>query len=125
MSSDLEQRTADLAGAYLRLASGTGSIPDLYHHYARFLATSTELIEQQLLVVRNYERLIATALRERRPGGLRGDAEQHYRRFLATVRDAWSELDPDELTPERLAALSELTARAATLHAEAKRVAPD
>ena len=125
VSSDLEHRTADLAGAYLRLASGTGSIPDLYHHYARFLATSTELIEQQLLVVRNYERLIATALRERRPGGIRRDAEQHYRQFLATVRDAWSELDPDELTPERLAALSELTARAATLHAEAKRVAPD
>jgi hypothetical protein len=116
LSSDLEQRTADLAGAYLRLGAGTGSIPDLYHHYAAFLAGATQLVEEQLSVVRNYERLIAATLQGRRPGRLRHDAEAHYQRFLTTVRDAWSQIDPADLTPERLTALSALTARAAALH---------
>jgi hypothetical protein len=116
LSSDLEKRTADLAGAYLRLGAGTGSIPDLYHHYAAFLAGATQLVEEQLSVVRNYERLIAATLQGRRPGGARHDAEAHYQRFLTTVRDAWSQIDPADLTPERLTALSALTARAATLH---------
>jgi hypothetical protein len=120
--SDLEQHRLELTSAYLRLAQGIGSVPDLYASYARLLGTASELMEQQLALARSYERLLANA-RAQRPADLRQAADHHYRRFLAAVRQVWSQVDPSTLPPERLSAMTAGTARGATLHRAAMAAA--
>jgi hypothetical protein len=117
--SDLEQRTTELASAYLRLTQGLGSLPELVFAYARFLGSSTGLIERELALVRAYERLLEAASQGRRPAQVRHAVDGHYRRFVDTVREAWADLDPGQVPPERLASLAEVTAQAARLYESA------
>jgi hypothetical protein len=114
--ADLGQRSADLTAAYLRLAQGVGSVPDLYLSYARFLGSATELVEHELALVRSYERLMTAAAQGTRPAQLRRAVDAHYHRFIASVREAWEQVEPERLSPDRLSALTATTARAAAIH---------
>src|SRR5262249_39121851 len=65
--SDLERRSADLTAAYLRLAQGVGSVPDLFLSYARFLGSASELVDRELALLGAYERLVAASQKGGRP----------------------------------------------------------
>jgi hypothetical protein len=121
--SELQQRAGDLSAAYLRLMQGIGSLPEVYAAFARYLGASTALIEQQLSLARGYERLIAAAMQGQRPGRQHQAVDAHYRRFLTAVREAWTQVEPADLTPERLAAMNAAIARGAALHQAAKGTA--
>lgn len=113
---EIDRRGAELAGSYLRLLHGSGTVPDVYAHYARLLESATQLLERQVALARGYEQLMQAALQGRRPEQLRRAADDGYQRLVATIRDAWSEIDPARVSPEQLADLAETTARAAKLH---------
>jgi hypothetical protein len=112
----LDSSTAELTGAYLRLAQGVGTLPELYASYARYVATSIQLVERQLALTRSYEQLISAALAGRRPGDVRRTADHQYHSFLSSVREAWTRVDPTTLSPEQLAAMASSMALAADIH---------
>jgi hypothetical protein len=114
--SELDQRAAELVGAYLRLAHGIGYAPDAYLSYCRLLATVTELVERQLALVRDYEQLLEKTAQAKQAGNVKQAVDTHYRRFLTAVRTAWSQIDPSSLPPEQLSAMTASTARAASLY---------
>jgi hypothetical protein len=114
--SELEQRSTELTAAYLRLAQGVGSVPELFLTYARFLGSASELVEQELELVRTYERLVTPTLQRSRAAQHQAPADEEYGRFVAAVRDAWAQTDPASLTPEQLSELAELTAKAAAMN---------
>jgi hypothetical protein len=109
----LDATTADLTSAYLRLAQGVGTVPELYASYARFVTSSIQLVERQLALTRTYEQLISAALAGQRPADIRRTADHHYHSFLSEVREAWSRVDIATLTPDQLAAMASSLARAA------------
>jgi hypothetical protein len=117
--SQLERRSAELTAAYLRLAQGVGSVPDLFLSYARFLGSASELVERELALLGAYERLMTASLRGGRPAQQRQAADLHYRRFLAAVREVWTQVDPAMLPPDRLSELATITARAAAVNERA------
>lgn len=120
---ELERSTADLTGAYLRWAQGIGTVPELYLSYARFVGLATELIERQLRLVQEYEHLLGATLRQRGPASRR-DAAQLYERFVAEVRNAWSDVDPTTLPPEQLAAMTARISEAAEIHRRSTETGP-
>jgi hypothetical protein len=110
-AADVNQRTNELLGSYLRLLYGSGTWPDVYSGYARLLESTTELLQRQNSLARSYEHLLQVALR--RHEQLRSAADQRYQRLVGTLRDAWSQIDPATLSPKQLAELADLTGRTA------------
>lgn len=111
-AADVNQRTNELLGSYLRLLYGSGSWPDLYGGYARLLESTTELLQRQTSLAQSYEHALQVALR--RHEQMRSAADRGYQRLVGALRDAWSEVDPATLSPRQLAELAELTQQAAT-----------
>jgi hypothetical protein len=120
---DLEQRTEELTGAYLRWAQGLGSLPELSVAYARFLGSANALMQQQVTLVQGYERLMTLAMLGRSPVQMRQAVDGHYRTFLAAVQEAWTGVDPADLPAEQLSAMTARTAQAAALHETATGIA--
>jgi hypothetical protein len=110
---DLERQSADVTASYLRAANGIGSLTDVYGSYARLLGSIAQLVEQHLAHVRRIEQLASTA----RSAPARGGSADHlYRQFVAATRDAWTRVEPEDLSPEDLATINEVIAEAAALH---------
>jgi hypothetical protein len=110
---ELERQSADVTASYLRAANGVGSLTELYASYARLLASISQLVEQHLAHVRRVEQLASTA---RGVAGRGPSADQLYRQFVAATRDAWTRVEPADLSAEDLAAINETVAEAAALH---------
>ena len=110
---DLERQSADVTASYLRAANGLGSLTDVYGSYARLLGSIAQLVEQHLAHVRRIEQLASTARSAPARGG---SADQLYRQFVAATRDAWTRVEPEDLSPEDLATLNEVISEAAALH---------
>jgi hypothetical protein len=69
-----------------------------------------------LALVHSYEQLLRRAAQTKPAGDIKRVADTQYRRFLAAVRTAWSQVDPSSLRPEQLSAMTASTARAASLY---------
>jgi hypothetical protein len=110
---DLERQSAEVTASYLRAANGVGSLTELYATYARLLASVSQLVEQHLAHVRRIEQLASTARNIPRRGV---SADQLYRQFVAATRDAWTLVEPDDLSADDLATINETVAEAAALH---------
>jgi hypothetical protein len=116
---ELDQRTAELISAYLRLAHGIGYAPNAYLSYFRLRTAATELAERQLTLFHSYERLLERAVQATPTGKTKKAVDAQYQRFLTAVRTAWSQVDPSSLRPEQLSAITASTARAASLYLRA------
>jgi hypothetical protein len=113
----LQQRVADLYTTYNRSLQGLGSYDDLVRSYLEVLQAGFESGDELQRVAESYPALIGALVDANSPKGRQADLSKAFSVYTRTVREAWTEVDPDSLTYDSMLAAARSIATATAVQA--------